>query len=237
MAYIEGKMMAENAGAGAKRLAILSLSGALVVLLVFLLPASRWTVFSTVTLAVVLCLIIAYMYFRMDPYAWKRIFDRPGYERLRELDRRVIESLRSLDDSCLVLVNTTVELFHIEYLVVSRKGVYLLSKIEGTGMTGCENGIPRVGEHSLEKEVALLWRTCHFLGILMKKTYQVDVLPHPVLVSSDTGAFIMDNCAEITITSCESIPSVITRASGPPLPEGAAENFAYFIKTRYMSAG
>jgi len=79
MAYIEGKMMAENAGAGAKRLAILSLSGALVVLLVFLLPATSWTVFSTVTLAVVLCLIIAYMYFRMDPDAWKRIFHRPGY--------------------------------------------------------------------------------------------------------------------------------------------------------------
>lgn len=235
MAYIEGKMMAENAGAGAKRLAILSLSGALVVLLVFLLPATRWTVFSTVTLAVVLCLIIAYMYFRMDPYAWKRIFDRPGYERLRELDRRVIESLRRLDDSCLVLVNTTVELFNIEYLVVSQKGIYLLSKIGETGTVGCENGIPRVGGNSLENEVALLWRTCHFLGILLKKKYHIDLLPHPVLVSPDSGSFIMDNCAEITIASCESVPSVIRRPSGSPLPDGVAENFAYFIKTRYMS--
>ncbi|MCU0843513.1 MAG: hypothetical protein MUC76_01140 [Spirochaetes bacterium] len=230
-------MMGESANAGAKRLVILSLSGALVVLLVFLFSTTRWTAFSTMTLAVVLCLLIAFIYLKMDPYAWKRIFDRQGYERLRELDRRVIESLRRLDDTHLVLANTTVELFHIEYLVISRRGVYLLSKIEGTGATACENGIPRVGDHSLEKEVALLWRTCHFLGILMKKTYQVDVLPRPVLVLSDTGTFIMDNCAEITMASCESIPSVITRQSGPPLPEGAAENFAYFIKTRYASAG
>ena len=237
MAYIEGKTMTEITDASVRRLAILALSGALVVLLVFLFSPKRWTTFSGVTLAAVLGFFIAFIFFKMDPHAWKRIFDGKSYEHLCELDRQVIESLARLDDSFLVLINISIELFHIEYLVISRRGIHLLAKIEEAGPMRCDNGIPMAGEHTLEKELARLWRICHFLNILLKKTFKADVLPRPVLIVSGTGTLIVENCAEASVASCENILSVIGKSTVPPLPDEVAENFAYFIKKRYVPGG
>ena len=234
MAYIEGNPL--GAGAGTRRLGVLALSAALVVLLIFMSSPKQWNPLSGIALGAGLFFLIAFVYFKLDPYSWKILFAREKYVLINDLDRRIIESLATLDDSYLALINTTIELFRVDYLVMSRKGIYVLSRLETMDMITCVNGTLMAETFDPETEVSRLWQTCHFLRILFKKTYNVDVLPHPVLVSPRHETVIIDNCGGLSVASSEDIVPFLQNHNGQPLPEGVAENFALFLKKRYVSA-
>lgn len=237
MAYIEGNPIGTGTGNGMRRLGVLALSVTLVLLLVFLYSPKRWTLLSGIALGVPLLFLILFIYYKLDPYSWKLLFARERHALIRDLDRRIIESLETLDDSYLALINTTIELFRIDYLVLSRAGIYVLARIESMDIITCENDTLKAETFNLEKEVSRLWQTCHFLGILLKKSYNVEVLPRPVLISPRHDAVLIGNCTDVTVASCKDLVPFLKRRNGPLLPEGVAENFALFLKKRYTSTG
>ena len=91
------------------------------------------------------------------------------------------------------------------------------------------------GDVSLETLTARLWRVCHLLNIIISKGFnELEVMPVPVLVTTEGGQPSMTEYKGISITSLDNLNDLITKKLKFKVPREEAEGFAVYLKQRYM---
>ena len=84
---------------------------------------------SSILLAtLVIVVIMGFVSIRLNRLGWKKIFNRSDFDLVMKHENRVIDKLNELDDRYFVLNDFTFELFHVEHLVVSENGIFIIGK-------------------------------------------------------------------------------------------------------------
>jgi hypothetical protein len=110
-----------------------------------------------------------------------------GVREAASLDRIVADELAALDDDHFVIHDFRFELFHVEHLVISPRGIFVVHKIPRGEPLTVKNGMLYAGDLCLEKNTANLWRICHLIHIVFRKGYKEDCMPEPILVLPEAG--------------------------------------------------
>ncbi len=187
---------------------------------------------SSVPLIIILAIML-YVSFKVNPKGWKLMLNKQDYlESLRQ-DSMIAEQLLKLDDSHYIIHNITFELFHIEFLVIAPKGIFLIEKAKGSGDLEIRDNILFQGGRTIETLTGNLWRLCHLVNIVLKKGYQVDVMPQPVLVIPDVERLDVKTYDDISIVTPTELMSLIRDQKKEVLTTEISQGFAFYIKDRY----
>jgi hypothetical protein len=236
MAFIEGhpqdkikKSMISQMG--------FSLIAGLALLVMMIVFSDDWrkdlTAISTIVgvIGVVMILVL----YKLNPLAWKKIFNRAGFEKDMGQEIKVIDKLKELDDSFFIINDFSFELFHVEHLVVSEKGVFVISKIRESGILKITDGDLCVGDKSLETLTGRVWRISHLINLIVKKGFNnAEIMPQPVLVLPDVSYSPVKEYNGIRIAGIDELNSLVTGSIKTRVEKKLAEGFAYFMKQRYM---
>jgi len=236
MAYIEGYPPQQSARSIVKHIGFMMI--VLSVIIVFLLDfSSNWLgqlVSSVVPIMIILSLML-YVSFKVNPTEWKRLVRRQAYLRSAELDRAIADEILKLDDEHFILHDFVFELFHIEFIIVSRGGIFVLGKTEKTGPLEVRDGILFQGGRTLETLTGNLWRVCNLVNIVLKKGYQIDVMPQPVLVVPEALDLTVSSYDDIAVVKPSGIVPLVRSRKRDALSAEIAQGFSYYLKQRYAS--
>jgi hypothetical protein len=234
MAYIEG-YPAQNSSKSLKRhLAFMAI--VMIAITGFMSDSSQSWIEQITSSSVPLIIILAimlYVSFKVNPVAWKRIINKQAYLMNLEQDSQIADMLLKLDDTHYILHNLTFELFQINFLVISPSGIFVIDKTKSGGPLEIRENILFQNDRTMETLTGNLWRLCHLINIVLKKGYEVDVMPQPVLVIPGTEHPGVNNYDGISIViPSELTPLIGERKKGVLKPE-VAQGFAFYIKERY----
>jgi len=164
---------------------------------------------------------------------WRRIFRHSGLEQEIEYDRMIADSLARLDDSHFIFHDITFELFHIENLVISPRGIFVIGKIEHSENLHVKNKVLFAGEYPLDKTTGDIWRVCHLVNIVISKGFKTEVMPKPILISPGSQPHSVTNYDGIIIIPLRKLKGIIEGQKGQDIREELVHSFAYYIKKRY----
>lgn len=236
MAYIEGFPGKKSEKVVSKYTALMVIASLSII--GFLLASSddwKSDLYSIIFLGVFILLLIFLVTFKLNPLVWKKYFNRKEYERLIDNESRVINKLGELDDSYFILNDFTFELFHMEHLVVSENGIFVLVKSPYPGELRIDEEILYAGDKSIDDVISRLWRLCHLINILVKKGFDnFDVMPKPVLVIPEQKRASLAEFSEVTIAGIDELNDLITGKLKFRIDKEKAEGFALFMKQRYL---
>jgi hypothetical protein len=172
---------------------------------------------------------------KLNPLGWKRVFKKAEYERLLRNEKLVINELSKLDDNYFVINDFSFELFHVEHLVVSDKGMFVVAKNPYAGELNVANGALYSDDQSLESVTSSLWRVCHLINIIIRKGFNnLEIMPKPVLVLPNESKSSMKDFEGIAVTGIDELNGLITSRIRFNIDREHAEGFAVFIKQRYL---
>jgi hypothetical protein len=164
-----------------------------------------------------------------------KVFNRKQFEKFMEQEIRVIDRLTMLDDTYFILNDFSFELFHVEHLVVSENGVFIIGKIRDNGKLSISNNTLFAGENSLETLTGRLWRLSHLVNLITKKGFDgAEIMPKPVLVLPDESKSPINEFDGIRIAGIDELNNVIGKDLKFKIDKDLAEGFALFIKERYI---
>jgi hypothetical protein len=190
---------------------------------------------AILTIVGVIGAVMILVLYKLNPLAWKKIFNRKEFERFMNQEGRVIDTLRNLDDSYFVLNDFSFELFHVEHLVVSDKGVFIIGKVRDNGVLNISDNTLFAGDISLETLTGRLWRLCHLVNLITKKGFNgAEIMPKPILVLPDTAKAPFKDFNGIRIAGIDELNDVIEKSLKFSVEKNLAEGFAFFIKERYI---
>lgn len=188
---------------------------------------------TTAAIVAVLALFIIGGFIKANPMVWKLIFKRPEFERLLRQDRMVADELAKLDDDHFVIHDFRFELFHVEHLVISPRGIFVVHKIPHGEPLGVKNDLLYAGERCMEKNTSNLWRICHLIHIVFQKGYKEDCMPEPILVSPEAGSVEPGEFKGISIVGLSGLRERIARDKQEVIGPDLVRSFAVFIKSKY----
>ncbi|MBA7545719.1 hypothetical protein ES705_38091 [subsurface metagenome] len=145
----------------------------------------------------------------------------------------IADSLAELDDSHFIFHDITFELFHIENLVISPRGIFVIGKIMHGGDLRVQNNILFAGGNPLGKTTGDIWRVCHLVNIVMKKGFKTEVMPKPILISPGSQTPSVTQYDGITIIPLRRLNGTVEGQKGQDIKEKLVHSFAYYIKKRY----
>jgi hypothetical protein len=189
---------------------------------------------TTAAIVAVLALFMVGAFIKANPMVWKSVFKRSEFERLLRLDRMVADELAKLDDHHFVIHDFRFELFHVEHLVISPRGIFVVHKIPRGEPLSVRNEMLFAGDLCLEKNTSNLWRICHLIHIVFQKGYKEDLMPEPILVSPEAGSVELNEFKGISIVSLSGLHERIARDKQEVLGLDLVRSFAYYIKSRYV---
>jgi hypothetical protein len=173
---------------------------------------------------------------KLNPLGWKKVFRRSEYERLLKSEKLVIDELSKLDDNYFIINDFSFELFHVEHLVVSDKGMFVVSKNPYAGELNVANGALYSGDQSLDSVTSSLWRVCHLINIIIRKGFNnLEIMPKPVLVLPEESKSKMKDFNGIAVAGIDELNGLITSRIRFSIEREHAEGFAVFIKQRYLN--
>jgi len=158
---------------------------------------------------------------KKNPFSWILV---PGKQQRNENFKfvaRTLSALEQLGDQCHVFQSITLEFFTIDFLVLSPNGIFVIQAVKQY------NGRDK---SSLDKETARVWQRCHMINMLLKKGYDCDLMPVPLLAINVEEGFEHNKVAAF---APERMPVRIEKSAITMDPETLA-GFAGFIKTRYL---
>lgn len=235
MAYIESNPLPHENRTFKKTLGIVMLSCFIfIALLAFRSENPALVTGRLLLLFVPLCAIVLYVYFKIYPLMWHFLFNKKIYNDLMALDNSVLQFLEQLDDTFYICSNFTMEFFHVEYLLLSQKGAFIIKRIDATGEFHTEGGILYAGEYSFEKTTAHMWRVCHMINILMQKAFKYEIMPVPVLLTLSGETPAIKNFDDIVITTAGDLLHDVLSSSVMRYEPDVITAFASFIKHRYI---
>lgn len=237
MAYIEGnpeekagKTMLKHAGF----IAIITF----MIMGLLVIGSDDWKaeLYKNIVIAGVVLFISVIVSLKLNPLGWKRVFKKAEYERLLRNEKLVIDELSKLDDNYFVINDFSFELFHVEHLVVSDKGMFVVSKNPYAGELNVANGALYSDDQSLESVTSSLWRVCHLINIIIRKGFNdLEIMPKPVLVLPQESKSSMKDFDGIAVTGIDELNGLITNKIRFNIDREHAEGFAVFIKQRYLN--
>lgn len=190
--------------------------------------------YSSIAVGMGLSLAMLFVYMRVDPMGFKRLVMPKTFETLITQDLAVADTLSNLSQSTFVFHNFILELFHVEHLVVSHQGIFVISKIRESGDLSIKNDTLFCGKYSLETITANTWRICHLVSILLKKYFETDYLPRPVLIIPDADTSSINEFKDMALIRQRDLNSFIEKQT-PAMEQETAKSFSGFITRRYPS--
>ncbi|MBM9614223.1 hypothetical protein JWJ90_07960 [Desulfobulbus rhabdoformis] len=191
------------------------------------LPALMGTV-------VIILVLLGFALNRVNPMGWKRIFKKNEYRQQLEGKHRVLEALKELDASYLVLCCFTFELLHIEFLIFGPTGIFVVGTTHARDPLEVENGILMAGSHSLHRKTGSLWRICHLLNLVIQKGYKEEFMPKPILITTHSEAASLEEFDSIAIRSPGELVQVIQAATDEPVPQELVRGMGNYVRERYL---
>jgi len=234
MAYIEGYPGEKTKGVTAKQVGFIVIVAIMMVgLMTYFSEDWRAELPSILTVVTIILAIIVFVSFKVNPSGWRRIFRHSGLEQELAYDRLIADSLAELDDSHFIFHDITFELFHIENLVISPRGIFVIGKITHGEDLHVKNKVLFAGEDPLDKTTGDIWRVCHLVNIVIKKGFKTEVMPRPILVSPGSQTPSVAEYDGITILPLRKLNETIEGQRGKDIKEKLVHSFAYYIKKRY----
>ncbi len=235
MAYIEGDPKNKKAKSIFGQMGFTLVTGfALIAIMLLFSDDLKSDLTAIFTIAAVIAALMILVLYKLNPMGWKKIFNRAGFERDLAHNVKVIDKLGELDDSYFIINDFSFELFHVEHLVISENGVFVISKISDNGELKIIDGVLHAGETSLETLTGRIWRISHMINIIVKKGFGgAEIMPQPVLVLPDVSRSPVKEFNGIRITGIDELNSEITGRMKMKIDKPLAEGFAFFIKQRY----
>ena len=236
MAYVEGHPGEKTEKSMLKHSAFMIISSiSLVGLMLFSSDDPASDLMKILLIVGVVLAISIFVSVKLNPLGWKRLFNRAEYERVLNNECKVINRLSELDDTYFVLNDFSFELFHVEHLVISENGIFVLAKSPEEGDLRVEENILYAGDHSLEKTTSNLWKVCHLVNIIIRKGFDnLEIMPEPVLVLPDKEKASLSEFNDITIAGMDELNEIISKKIRFNIKKEHADGFAYFMKGRYV---
>lgn len=185
------------------------------------------------TIAVILAVVVLALN-RANPMAWKQLLNRAEYERYLHGHKALQEILQGLNDEYQVFCAFTFELIHVEFLVLCPGKIFVLGLITSDKPLQVNNGALMAGADSLEKLTSRLWRACHLVNLVVKKGYQKDLMPSPILVATGNQPPEVSEFDSIRIITPEQLPEVMKKRKGGDLPPDMMFGFTDYLVKRYF---
>lgn len=234
MAFIEGYPAQDSSKSIMRHLAFMAI--VMIVIVGFAADSSESLMeqlSSSAVPASIILGIMLYVSFKVNPKGWNRIINKHAYAASMGMDRQIAEKLLELDDTYFIIHNFTFELFHIDFLVISKYGIFVLNKTTSSKPLEIRDNILFQGGRTMETLTGNLWRICHLINIVLKKGYQVDVMPHPILVVPETEDLEVKTYEGIDILTPPSILDHLQDRKEDVLQPEISQGFSYYIKERY----
>ncbi len=184
------------------------------------------------TVSIVLAIIV-FVSLKVNPMGWRKLIRRSSFDRMLKLDRIVADQLAQLDDSHFIFHDITFELFHVENLVISPRGIFVIGKIGEEGQLQIKDKSLYAGDELLDKLTGNVWRVCHLINIVINKGFKETIMPKPVLVVPEAVSVAVKNFEGITITTLERLNEFIETQKDGAISQELVERFAFYIKKRY----
>jgi len=190
------------------------------------LPSTLFTV--SIILAIVL-----FVSHKVNPLGWKKILQRTSFERTLTQDRMIADRLAELDDSHFIFHDITFELFHVEHLVISPRGIFVIATVRRNEKLTIQKNSLFAGDDPLDKVTGNLWRVCHLVNIVIRKGFSEEVMPKPLLVSPEAESVDVGEFDGIAVMTLDRMNASIENRKEGSIPQKLVESFAYYIKKRY----
>ncbi len=199
-------------------------------------PADNWKehILPMLGTVAVILAIVGFALNKVNPMGWKQLFCKKEFEQLVKADSDIITALRSLNDDYCVLYNFNLELLHVEFLVLGREGLFVISKTISSEPLHVEDGILMTGTQSLAKKTGNLWRICHLINILIKKGYSTEIMPKPILVTANDEQPVVQKFDGITVAGTASLTEEIENYSMDSIAPEQLRGFAEYLEKRYF---
>lgn len=208
---------------------------AIIVTMMIFSDSWRKDLSAILTIVMVIAAVLILVQYKLNPLGWMKVFNRKKFEKFMGQEVKVIEKLKELDDSYFILNDFSFELFHVEHLVASENGVFIIGKIRENGILSIKNNTLFAGEKSLETLTGRLWRLSHLVNLITRKGFDgAEIMPKPVLVLPEESKSSMRNFDGITIAGIDELKNLITGNLKFKIDKDLAEGFALFIKERYI---
>ncbi|MBN2180041.1 MAG: hypothetical protein JW743_11510 [Deltaproteobacteria bacterium] len=234
MAYIEGYPGAKIKSTTAKHWGfIVIVTVMLVGIMAYLSKDWRAELPSIIFTVSIILAIVIFVFFKVNPMGWRKLLMRSSFDRMLRLDRMVADILSQLDDTHFIFHDITFELFHIENLVISPRGIFVISKIGNEGQLQIKDKSLYAGGELLDKLTGNVWRVCHLINIVIDKGFKEKIMPKPVLVVPEAGSVAVKNFEGITITTLDKLNEFIETQKDSKISQELVERFAFYIKKRY----
>jgi len=234
MAYVEG-----YPGEKTKDVAVKHLAFIIIVIImitgIMLFHAEDWKAdISRIGIIVgIITAIIVFVSYKVNPLGWKRLFKKTDYDNMLRLDRMVADELNALDDNYYIFNDLTFELFHIQNFVISKYGIFVVSKIRENETLSVRKEVLFAGDNPLDTLTGNLWRVCHLVNIVFKKGFKEEIMPKPILVAPEAASVAVKEHDGITVIPLVKLNETIEKETQEIIDLDLVQSFAYFIKKRY----
>ena len=183
--------------------------------------------------------LIALVSLRANPLALTMLLKPGAFQKAVNEENRVQEILEKLPDDCFIFNNLILELFRVDHLILSTRGIFVIGRVRRAGALRIEEGQLFAGEHSQKNITSSTWRICHLLNIVIRKGWSKEVMPSPVVVGKPWAeqlkgaSFVVDG---IRVSDLESLTDHIQASPPGVLDEELVESVASYILRRYTRA-
>lgn len=235
MAIVFGKLERKSMKQDLITLGLLLTVPFIVVSMLFDPKGDTVTELTTVgTVGAALTMLLVFVYARINPLPMQRLFRREAYERNLSINTRVVHNLEQLDDSFYVFNNFIFELCGVEHLVVSRDGIFVITKVKRSGEIRVRNKVLFVDDTPLETLTSTTWRICHLINIILRKWFNTDYMPQPVLIVDQKNPPKLKEFDGISIVASDDLNGLV-RDRGQEIKAEIAYGFAKFVRERYVT--
>lgn len=171
--------------------------------------------------------------YRTNPMMWLKLFKPRKYLQIKLAIQKVTEQLEKLDDRCFAFNRLMMEFFQIDQLVVTPHGIFVIADMEaGDFSLSPEDTLLYQGKPQ-EKLVAKLWRTSHMINIIIKKGFETDIMPVPLIVATEAETVSVSEFKRIRILPVHEISSFI-QSRKQQVDQNLVEGFVRFVSQRYV---
>lgn len=237
MAYIEVKSEERSGRTVGGQFGFTLIAGIAVIALMLFFSENRMSdAVSIFAIVSVIASVVILVQYKLNPKGWMKIFNRRKFEMINRQDMVVLDILNKLDDSYFILSDFSFELFHIDHLVISKNGVFVIDKIRDGGELKIDNGILFAGDKSLETLTGRIWKISHLVNIITRKGFKNEgIMPRPILVQPDRAQSEIKEFNGIRISGVDELYDVLKDEMKFSIESGIAEGLAMFAKERYMN--
>ncbi|WP_410268638.1 nuclease-related domain-containing protein [Desulfosalsimonas sp.] len=236
MAYIEDKTEKQTGNPVSKHVFFVILSAAVLAgSMLFFAQDWKDELPTILFIVLVIAVLIVFVSRKANPLGWKKILNKNEFNAIKSFEKDVTRKLSQLDDAYFIFSNFSFELFNVDHLIVSKNGMFVVSRVHHTERLQILSNALFAGENSLEALTDRTWRLCHLINIIIRKGFKgLEIMPVPILVVPDTHAGAMTEFNGIAITTIEDLNDTIDGKLAFPIDREHAEGFAFYMKKMYM---